>query len=242
LNSQISPHSHSQKSYFANEISIFAHLWQSILTTYNLAIEAKGEFNLMLSGGNTPIRFYNYLLVAEELELIDWAQVNIFFSDERYVDQDSSENNCKKARKHFLNKLSVKNIFDFKTDLNPTACAQDMSDRVRKHFVLGAGEVPAFDFCFLGFGEDGHFASIFPEVPLDDIGEEICYSRFIDKLKMHRLTFSLKVINKAISSVFIVSNTNKKRLMESIGSREQKLPIDYLESNNNIEWLVLDES
>ncbi|MBT4922853.1 MAG: 6-phosphogluconolactonase [Rickettsiales bacterium] len=231
-----------KRSYFANEYSIFAHLWQSILTTYNLAIEARGEFNLMLSGGNTPIRFYNYLLVAEDLELIDWAQVNIFFSDERYVDQSSDDNNCKQAREHFLDKLTTRNIFDFKTDLSPEAAAQDMSDRTKKHFALGDGEVPAFDFCFLGFGEDGHFASIFPEVPLDEIGEEICYSRFIDKLKKHRLTFSLKVMHNAKALVFIVSNANKKRLMEDLGSRAQKLPIDYLESHNNIEWLVLDES
>ena len=224
--------------FFSKEAKIFANLWHSMVTTAQLATKSHGEFNLMLSGGNTPLRFYKYILENENLEQIDWPKVNIFFSDERHVAQNSAENNFKNAYDNFLKNLACKNIFAFNTELKPEAAAKQMSEVTLKHFNLKNEQTPIFDFCFLGFGPDGHFASIFPDTTNID-NAEICSAYYVKKLEMWRLTFNLTVFKHATELCFIVAGTEKKTLLNNLGKRARALPIDYLAKENNVTWLIL---
>ena len=229
-----------KNKHLTNESQIFAQLWQIFCNSYNQAISDKEEFNLMLSGGNTPLRFYDYVFKYEDVNRINWQKVNIFFSDERHVAMNSVENNANQAKEFFLDKLNCKRIFPFNTDIDPQSSALDMKKIVKQHFELKTHQLPIFDLCFLGFGEDGHFASIFPDTIHDlENNHEICYASYIKKLAMYRLTFSINVFNKANRVVFIVNSDKKNEIYKKLWKRDKKLPIDFLSTTQNIDWLIL---
>ena len=61
------------------------YAWQSIAK--------HGQFLVALSGGNTPRMLFEILASADFRGQVDWAKVQVFWSDERAVPPDNAESN-----------------------------------------------------------------------------------------------------------------------------------------------------
>jgi 6-phosphogluconolactonase len=72
----------------------------------------------------------------------------------------------------------------------------------------------------LGLGEDGHTASRFPgSVTLRD-QEHLVATAYVERLKAHRLTITLPVINGGAQVSFLVSGESKSAItLETSGGR-----------------------
>jgi 6-phosphogluconolactonase len=115
----------------------------------------------LLSGGNTPRAFYS-LLASEFRDQIPWAQTYMFWGDERYVSGDDSESNYRMARETLLDHVPCPagNIHPMPTDYaSADTAAREYEKTLREYFKT---DWPVFDMSFLGIGEDGHTASLFP--------------------------------------------------------------------------------
>jgi 6-phosphogluconolactonase len=113
------------------------------------AIAARGIASVALAGGNTPRRVY------EELarEPVDWAQVDVFFGDERCVPPDDPSSNFRMAREALLDRVSAPRVHRMHAE------AHDVEAAAAGYAAL----LPdALDVIVLGMGEDGHTASLFP--------------------------------------------------------------------------------
>src|SRR5205807_5236969 len=108
---------------------------------------------------STPKKLYERILQSELAFQVDWAHVNVFWSDERAVPPDSPESNYGMAMHYFCKEpLDTSKKFRMpadERDLNKAAASYEA--QIKKYCVQGR-----FDLVLLGVGEDGHTASLFP--------------------------------------------------------------------------------
>ena len=70
------------------------------------AIKVKGNFSLVLAGGNTPKKIYESLSKKD----CDWGNWHIYFGDERCLSPNDIERNSLMAEKSFFQKFQFQKI------------------------------------------------------------------------------------------------------------------------------------
>ncbi len=215
----------------------------------NKKINKNGRFAVALSGGSTPKTLYNLLLTDEFKEKIDWERVFFFFSDERDVSPISEKSNFRMANESFLKPLNIpkSNVFRWHTEIiNASEVAESYERSIIKFFNLAEGKFPNFDLIFLGLGDDGHTASLFPFTEALEENEKIVISNYVEKLDTNRLTFTFPTINNAENVVFLVSGKNKAAaLKEILNGKEncEKFPAQCVKvPDGKLLWLTDEES
>src|SRR6267154_3239116 len=103
-----------------------------VVTMAQNAISLNGEFNIALSGGNSPKKLYEILASPDYNQQIAWSKVNFFFGDERYVPDDDPENNSNMVRSALFAPLNIEesNIFSVDTSLSPDEAAKNYAARI----------------------------------------------------------------------------------------------------------------
>ncbi len=127
---------------------------------------------------------------------------------------------------------------------NPDAEAvADAYEKIlRKFFQLEAGAVPKFDLILLGMGPDGHTASLFPGTAALKEKKRLVVANWVEKLKTHRLTLTLPVLNAARCVAFLVSGTDKATMLKTV--LEEEVPAEQYPSklvkptDGKLIWLV----
>lgn len=212
---------------------------ETFAETAERKIRAKGSFNVALSGGKTPERLYA-LLGAEYAEKIDWGKVHIFWGDERCVPPDSPESNYRMASKALLSRINIpdKNVHRIMGEDEPTSAALAYEEEVRSHFGLKAGEAPVFDMVLLGLGRDGHTLSIFPATKALFEEERLVIDNYVEKLKAHRVTMTLKAVNNASNAIFLVSGREKAVILREVLKGTEAIYPAQMVRPGKLLWLI----
>lgn len=185
------------------------------------ALAKKGEASLIVSGGNTPKKFFH------ELSQIDmpWEKVTIGLCDERWVPPSHPDSNEKLVRENLMVAYASKATFigmfieGAVADDVQRAC----NDKIKSSF-------PSFDVMILGMGEDAHTASLFPHNPkLQEAFEsdELCIS--IEPLSAPHKRMSLT--RNAILSA-------KHLYLHFQGEKKRALYYQALEGNDAMEMPI----
>lgn len=126
--------------------------YRYILNAATRAIDLRGWFRIVLSGGNTPRSIYRMLRHADT----DWSRWQVYFGDERCLSVHDVERNSAMAAAVWLNHVPIppNQVHVIPAGLGASAAALAYGKTLR-----GIGE---FDLVLLGLGEDGHTASLFP--------------------------------------------------------------------------------
>jgi len=166
------------------------------------AVQARGRCALALSGGSTPGPVYEELGTSDLAELIPWAQVEIFFADERAVPADHPDSNYRLVKETLLK-------------AHPEAVGQayrmpaDAPDRVEAAKRYGRRLPDPLDVLVLGMGPDGHTASLFPGSAALDETEARVVPVTAPKPPPQRMTITPAVISRSRSIVMLVSGAEK---------------------------------
>lgn len=162
---------------------------------------------IAISGGSTPKMMFETLGRTP----FPWAKVQIFWVDERCVPPSDSQSNYKLAYETLLEpaKIPIENIHRVKGELDPRQAAEEYVRDVRSSFNLANGQIPVFDLIHRGLGPDAHTASLFPGEPLIGDREGIAASVYVQKLKMHRVTFLPAVLLAARKTVVLAAGDDK---------------------------------
>ena len=189
----------------------------------NSSIENEGSASLVLSGGSSPIRIY------EELSNVDisWSRVFLTLVDDRFVNSDHKESNQKLLYNHFI-KNKAKDIKFFP---------------LTKYFLKKTNFKKPFDITLLGMGEDGHFASLFPDMINDNDAFDLNESPKIlitppqGNPYLPRITMNLSLIMKSINIVLLIKGKAKQDIFNK-AKKDEDLPIHYLIKNRNKNFFV----
>ena len=117
-----------------------------------------------------------------------------------------------------LSKVPIpeKNIHRVHAELDAEAAAAEYDQQLRDFFHLINHEWPRFDLIFLGIGEDGHTASLFPESKALAEASRRVAANWVEKFKTFRITLTLPVLNHAAEVVFLVSGSSKAQILSQV--------------------------
>lgn len=210
-----------------------------------IAAASKGTFTVAVSGGTTPLRFFE-LLASKFRGDVPWDRVHIFWVDERCVSSGHEDSNYKGAHEAFLSEVDIppENIHRIKGELSPDEGAREYEEELRRYF--GRGGLPVFDLVVLGVGEDGHTASLFPDGPsLSETGR-LAIPVYVNKMRSWRITLTLPVLNNASHILFLVTGRKKALVLKEILENDvnnPKYPASLIRPfNGKVTWLLDSEA
>ena len=229
-------------------IKIFADVRLLCQTAMEIFIELaqsniahKGIFTVALSGGNTPNLMYDLLAQIENVKKVDWRKIFIFWGDERYVSYNNKNNNAFQAKSHLLDMVPIpqNNIFRIPVSGDYKMDALHYEETIKIFFNASR---PQFDLIFLGLGEEGHTASIFPGSELLNEKDALVKDVYVIAKQMQRISFTPVLINAAKEVVFMAAGKSKSEAVKETleGNYQPQLyPAQIIKPlDGNITWLL----
>jgi 6-phosphogluconolactonase len=231
------------------EIHIFKDLEELSRGAADLFIEQaeqsiveRNRFLVALNGGSTPIHLFE-LLATDFREKVDWSKVHVFWGDERCVPPGDAGSSYGQARDILLSHVLIpdSNIHRIKGELGPAEASKDYSLTLRG-FASPPLEWPRFDVVYLGMGEDGHTASLFPGSPGDVSEPTLPVTAHYQDRPANRVTLTPIVFNNARMVVFMATGDKKATpLAEVLSDRYNpaKYPAQRIDpKDGRLIWLV----
>jgi len=207
------------------------------------AARQNGRFAVALSGGSTPKGFYE-LLGQEPLACdIPWDKCRFFWGDERAVPPDDARSNFRMAREAFLSHVPVPeaDVHRFEAELpDLEEAARRYEGVLSREFGLEDDGRPRFDQIWLGVGQDGHTASLFPGSRALDETERLACANWAPSQNAWRLTLTYPVLNRAAEVVFLAAGAEKAGVLgRIIKEGDRRLPAARVSPDGGrLVWLI----
>lgn len=213
---------------FATAAELFRAAADEFIRAADAAVEERGRFCVVLSGGSTPRGLYSVLAGPPPVP-IAWDKVYFFLGDERNVPLDHADSNYRMAFESLLSKAPIprENVFRVHTEGgDPREEATAYEQTIKHFFRLEPGQLPSFDLVLLGMGPDGHTASLFPQSAALGETQHLVMANWVEKLETYRITMTLPLINQARCVMFLVSGQEKAPVLRQVlqGDRSESLP------------------
>lgn len=235
-----------EKKYYLFEDS--AELAAQLVVDFKNAVEEKaalGEtLTVALSGGHTPKAFFEILAQTPYKEGLSWENVIFFWGDERCVPPDNDESNYKMTNLALLSHIDIpaSNIHRVLGEDPPTNEALRYSKVIEEN-VSSINGFPQFDWIFLGMGDDGHTASLFPGASNLEEMEKICVVAEHPDTGQKRVSITFPVINNAKRVSFLVAGAAKEPVFKEILEKGASEILPYPASMVNpesglLEWYL----
>lgn len=201
-------------------------------------------FAAALSGGSTPKHFYELLATPEFSGKVPWPRVHLFQVDERCVPPDDPRSNFRMINETMLRKIPAPHFHRMAAEReNLTAASASYAAELRQTLGTQPADWPRLDVIYLGMGDDGHTASLFPDTTALAERERAVCPNFVPKLNMHRLTLTLPVLNAAQRIIFMVSGAGKAEMLRQVLRAPAGAPAQYpaqlvKPSGGGVAWYV----
>ncbi|MBZ0166358.1 MAG: 6-phosphogluconolactonase, partial [Candidatus Omnitrophica bacterium] len=150
---------------FSDSHKLADYLVKSWIHLANEMISEHGRFSSAFSGGRSPVEFYSLLSSWPDFNL--WSKIHIFQTDERFVDEHHPDNNYRLIKDNLLRHvpIPIENVFPIPSHVDTVGmAAEEYKNTLVRFFTLDRNHLPIIDFVLLGLGEDGHTASLFPDL------------------------------------------------------------------------------
>jgi 6-phosphogluconolactonase len=201
------------------------HLLPNVIASIQSNLDRFNACTLALAGGNTPKLFYQTLGSVD----LPWEKVSVTLTDERWVPVDHIDSNEAMVKQYFAKSLNKINFVGLKnTELEiKTGCEISKAELKSR--------VGHIDVVVLGMGEDGHFASIFPDAEnlmelLDENNTDLCLP-VTPKGKQARVSLTYAYILSAKVIYLLITGECKRKVIENIANKVdgyQRYPVAKL--------------
>ena len=172
-----------------------------VLHAAERALAERGEFHLVLAGGNTPRDLYRRL-AAIGPDMTGWQ---VWFGDERCLPVHDPERNSRMALDAWpaLTELPAGRLHVMPVELGASRAAAE--------YAAQLAAVGAFDLVLLGLGEDGHTASLFPGHAWEcEDGLSVLAVTDAPKPPDERVSLTASRLSNARQVLFLVSGAGKR--------------------------------
>lgn len=174
-------------------------------------IAARGRALLAVSGGKTPLRFFQAL----SRQSLDWAKVVVTLVDERWVPPTDARSNEGFVRANLLQGAAA--AARFVPLYADAATLEDGVATIAANIALL--DLP-FDALVLGMGEDGHTASFFPDgdelaAATDPATEAVVLPMHARSAGEPRITLTLPVVLDSHAIYLHIEGERKREVLEA---------------------------
>ena len=211
-----------------------------IVQAMKQAVHTHGFFTIALSGGSTPHKIYQQLVLYSKNHALPWDKTYLFWSDERAVAPTSSENNFYHSmHEGSLSKLPIPSdhIYRMKAEEDLQAHAEEYEHTLRT--ILNNHPL---DFVMLGMGEDGHTASLFPDTQALKEKKRWVVANYVSKLQTFRMTMTYPCINQAAHIRIYVFGASKAIALQQVLLNNQLYPVTQVGSVKNPALWIVDDA
>ena len=221
-----------QLSSYLNAAEMMQSLAVQLADELSAALAQNGCATLAVPGGSTPGPLFDLLSQAE----LDWANVTVLLTDERWVPAYSPRSNSSLIKGRLLVNAAqdAGYVALFEPGCDPTAGAAILSDRVAPHLPI--------DVSVLGMGADMHTASLFPgaaELAWAQSAEAAAVVPMVPVGGDHepRVTLSANALATAVCThVLILGAEKKQALVRAQISLPAEAPIAQFLPNATVHW------
>ncbi|MEO7913428.1 MAG: 6-phosphogluconolactonase [Roseiflexaceae bacterium] len=237
-------HERGELIILPNQAALAEEAARRFVALAQAAIADHGRFTVALSGGSTPRALYQRLAQSPLSEAVSWANVHVFWGDERMVPPDDIESSYRMARETLLAHVPIPaaNIYPVPT-IGGTAEAAASAYEETLTAVFGT-DSPRFDLILLGIGPDGHTASLFPGQPevVRPSAALVVAVHNAPKPPPVRVTFTYTLLNTAANLLFVVSGADKAAALREVlrgAADPARLPAQGVRpKQGTLVWLV----
>ena len=182
----------------------------------------KNICHIVLPGGNTPKNCLQ-LLARKNLR---WEKCHWYLGDERCFEKNHPDRNDTMLQENFWSRIGNTNIHHIPAELGPEQGASVYRT------LMDATE--AIDIAFLGMGEDGHTASLFPGNPALSDERSVVPVTNSPKPPVERVSLGLRTLLAAKHKVVLAGGNSKADIIARLKKGED-LPINRI---GDIDWFV----
>jgi len=170
-----------------------------------------------LSGGRIAQKFFTATVTRARARHVSWDGVHFFWADERCVPPTDPESNYRIAAELLFAPLqiSAEKIHRIRGEDAPQVAAEEAEKKWRQISCKNPSAKPVMDLVFLGMGEDGHVASLFPPAPekIVDKGVSFLAVENSPKPPPTRISMSYAAIIGAKKRWILVSGAGKAQAL-----------------------------
>ena len=210
---------------FDSRDELVTQLKENVMEALNKGIKVRGNASMLLSGGTTPGPLYQAMSNCD----LEWQNAWFAPTDERWVAPDHNDSNEKLIRETLIqNKASAANYIGLKSAPNNPRDGQKETEQKIK-------QLPSrFDVVLLGMGEDGHTASLFPnleetEYALNESCVQHCAPISRGNGEVDRMTMTLNcLLNSKNVILYFYGNKKLEVFEQAKKAKSLTLPVSYL--------------
>jgi len=203
-----------------------AGLWLDEIESAN---GAGKTYCVALSGGRIAQKFFATTVEQVKRRAVSFERVHFFWADERCVPPTDPESNFKLASELLFAPLKIpaNQIHRIRGEEPPEAAGKTAGEEIARFVSLNSDNQPILDLIFLGMGEDGHVASLFPGENEAAISAPAIYRaiRKSPKPPPDRITLGYAAIAKARQVWVLVSGAGKAAALRDSLRPEGRTPL-----------------
>ncbi|MGN6326216.1 6-phosphogluconolactonase [Pseudolysinimonas sp.] len=212
-------------------------------------LEERGHADVCLTGGTMGSAVLQAIADSPARGSVDWSRITFWWGDERYLPVGDPERNDTQSKAALLDAL----------DLDPAqvkslpapgeqADIQAAADAYAAELLAAAPEgarAPRFDITFLGVGEDGHIASLFPDhAGIRDTEHVVVAETDSPKPPSERLSLTLPIINASDRCWMVLAGPDKAGALglALAGASVSSVPVAGIEGRKRTVFFVDQEA
>jgi 6-phosphogluconolactonase len=215
-----------------------------LITALVDAQAARGRAHLVLTGGTSGGAIQEALAASPARDAVDWAHVDLWWGDERFLPAGDPDRNETQAQSLLLESLPLDPARVHAMPASDGAFGDDVDAAAAGYAAELAAAAddgsagPVFDVLLLGVGPDGHVASLFPGHPGFAVREgSVIAVRESPKPPPTRISLTLPALRTARQTWLLAAGDGKADVVaRAIGG--EALPAGSVHGTERTLWLL----
>jgi len=215
-----------------------------LITALVDAQAARGHAHLVVTGGTGGAAVQQAVAACAARDAVDWAAVDVWWGDERFLPSGDPERNETQARGFLLDALPLDPARMHPMPASDGAFGDDVDAAAAGYAAeLAAAAtpgsaLPVFDVLLLGVGPDGHVASLFPGHPGFAVHEGTAIAvRNSPKPPPTRISLTLPALQTARQTWLLATGEGKADVVgRALGG--EALPSGSVHGTERTLWLL----
>lgn len=215
---------------YADQPELLQEVTTQVIEVVETGLRINGIFHLALTGGTLGSDLTRALVAHWNANPDMYPGLHIWWSDERFVERSSSEQNSAPTLNTVTNQNVVIHTLRASDEVaNIEVAVDDYLAQLGENFM---------DLTILGLGPDGHVASLFPGAAHIDRLEKVIAITDSPKPPAIRATFTMSMINSSTLIWIIAAGASKAEAVTKIIEGDLSIPASYVRAADHTRLIV----